>query len=84
MTALEKLEALGSTPDAVAESLREMGIRGRQGDIQACPLARYLGPGYYVGANSFWRVLGVSRPLPQACSRFRERFDARRYPDLLL
>ena len=36
------LAELGDTPDAVADSLRAKGIKGKRNKVQCCPVANYI------------------------------------------
>jgi hypothetical protein len=38
----QALASLGETPDQVAETLKQAGVRGRRRDYQCCPVASYL------------------------------------------
>lgn len=83
------LKALGDTPDAVADTLRALGITGVRRSHRTCPVARYLsevfGPDVSVGRDmSHVRVNGViaETTTPQPVTQFISLFDNGRYPDL--
>lgn len=78
------LEALGLTPDLVADSLREMGIRGRRGSCMACPVARWAlmqglhSPSLDTLTLTWWDRMEEKRyetTLPLPVTLFIERFD---------
>ncbi len=91
----ELLAGLGDTPDAVADRLRALGIKGVQGDACFCPIARFLDSDstpYRCAAVTDlssivdspaedYRTLQVSNPAPVA--EFIGRFDAGIYLDLV-
>jgi hypothetical protein len=39
---LKAVDALGTTPEAVATNLSAMGLQGRRDDAACCPIANYL------------------------------------------
>lgn len=84
------LEALGSTADAVAESLRAKGVRGWRAACCLCPLAEFIntlhpgGLGAGVNRNCFSLAGGLPKGLPRACREFVELMDRGRYPFLLV
>jgi hypothetical protein len=87
MTELRQmLEALGSTPRQVAQTLTNKGIeltcRNHPRRSQSCPVARYLKEqfpdqhGIYV--NNQWAFVGMpGEPLPDPVSNFVAFFDLR-------
>lgn len=82
------LAALGSGPDAVAESLRAAGARGRPCHVCGCPVAVYLRgrlpglSGAVVGSGLVvYGSAGVAA-LPLAVRAFQTAFDGGAYPDL--
>jgi hypothetical protein len=92
------LDALGSDPAAVAETLMMCDLQGRRGSSTDCVVARYLqtmtedDPGVrciVVSVNSVrvrsassWRF-ELRLPLPPAVRSFIWGFDRGRYPDLV-
>lgn len=74
---------LGDTPDAIAETLRRLNIRGHPSLTCSCPLAMILlekFPGRRVRVGTITAsVDGVTCDLPDACSRFVYAFDRGRY-----
>ena len=91
MRVRNKLRKLGSTPGAIAKSLRTLGIKGLQESQTRCPLAMYLnktliespGQWWMVGGDIVQRVEGNDvQPFtrtPAACRQFIDRFDAGKY-----
>jgi hypothetical protein len=90
------LEGLGPTAEAVAESLRQRGIRGVPRTVRSLnPLVRYLNtmlPGAFLSLDVIqgdrltttgtdWREEEI--PLPTAVQEFLAAFDAGDYPDLI-
>lgn len=94
MTIMELVKAtlkeLGSSPDAVAASLRMRKIRGRESSARRCPLAVYLNKS--LGVSGLESLVGDVVEIQLAGStigaiwnpqkRFINRFDAGRYPFL--
>jgi hypothetical protein len=86
-----ELAALGDSPEAVANALRAMGIKGKRRDACHCPLATYLqnisGEIIYVGDSvAGFDIINerISIQLPLACQRFINDFDSfGRFQDLL-
>ncbi len=83
--ALALLESLGNTPDAIADKLTAMGIRGEREDCRNCPLANYL------TLNGFEKVTIETTELkigdddavmPHACRSFVDAFDEGKYDEL--
>ena len=84
----------GATSQDVAQSLRNMGIKGCCGSSFSCPLvrgakARFGGiPDFRVPVVGTGRLIyGTGGPhvpvlLPDACREFVEQFDTGVYPDL--
>lgn len=83
----DMLDALGATPDAVADQLRALGIRGGQSDYCGCPVANYLlqSGAYTCVFVAPSEILAdadmVQTPMPIAA--FIGRFDVGDYPDLV-
>lgn len=82
-----KLEALGTTADEVADTLRAKGVRAVRGRLQctSCPIAVYMGGNTIVTPDeSGWDPLGaaVRADNPPAVSEFIRRYDAGDFPDL--
>lgn len=81
------LAALGDTPDAVADQLRALGIKGGQSDYCGCPIANYLlqSGAYTCVFVAPSEILAdadmVQTPMPIAA--FIGRFDVGDYPDLI-
>lgn len=92
------IDGLGPTPDDIAGSLAEQGVRGIPGNKEGCALACFLRA--VVGADpaavevavqrrtvvirtSRWRP-SVRIPLPTQAKVFVDAFDARFYPNLVV
>ena len=83
---LERLAALGDSPDDIARSLEARGITGVPEDPECCVLANYLkaefeAPYAYVGGCV--RVWETEVTLPGKCEKFIDEFDTEEYPKLL-
>lgn len=82
----DMLATLGDTPDAVADQLRALGIKGGQSDYCGCPIARYLlqSGAYTCVFVAPSEILAdadmIQTPMPIAL--FIGRFDVGDYPDL--
>jgi len=87
------LDELGATPDAVAESLRALGIRGIRNTVRTLnPIVRYVAaqtPGILVDLIlvSRLRIVFVSGEvtevaMPEPVLQFLAEFHRGRYPDL--
>ena len=88
------LEGLGPTSATVAESLRQIGIRGRQNSIDHCALARALETqgcrDVRVYDSAYWswaqwcdeQDRSYELALPPWVRQFVRDFDAGKYPDL--
>lgn len=83
------LESLGSTPTAVADNLRQRGIKGWRGSACGCPIARLVErelagavnqPAVVDGATV--EVDGVQVTVPPPVEDFIARFDRGWYSDL--
>ena len=90
------LGALGNTCGAVAQTLRDLGIKGVPTYPGMCPIARYLAaqpvghPLHYIGTSTYDTViyfypadpygLIIEHPLP--VQQFIRAFDDGDYPDL--
>lgn len=86
-----KLSLLGNTSKEVAASLRAEGVKGRQTEAGACPVAVFLKrklPAYYF---SVFSTVGVRQfddwedniPVPKPVFHFLLDFDSGVYPDLI-
>jgi hypothetical protein len=92
----EYLTALGTTSEAVAESLRKQGVKGLQRSIYKCPVLNAL----YKAVPNYWpglRILGgplnyratlnddqiMDPVLPKPVVAFIRDFDEGKYPDLV-
>lgn len=85
------LAALGDTPDAIADRLRALGIKGWRGSESTCPIAVYL-----ARVDQTWSTEVVERTVlisddeittvevdvPEPVSLFVRRFDKGVYLDL--
>lgn len=91
--AVAKLLAdLGDTPDAVADRLRALDIKGRQHRACQCVLAQYINSNI-PGKDYAWVHLGKRAvisfgdstriPLPPPVAEFARRFDRGVYLDLI-
>lgn len=87
--ALEKLRALGSTAEQVAQSLFIGGICGKPRSRSCCPIACFLGEGALVERRVAW-VHSVSTSdsawmvsLPHAVRDFIDEFDDGGFPMLV-
>lgn len=83
------LESLGDTPEKVAQSLKDRGIRGVRYSLHRCPIARLLqGNGYpraWVGTRGAHCESGNgdwSFNLPPPVATVRRIFDAGLLPEL--
>ena len=95
---IAKLNALGDTGNAVAVSLRKLGIKGRRDDGCACPLANYVSVciGLTPGVPPRWitvtpGIIQISAAAfgerevivtTQPWREFISNFDSGDYPDL--
>lgn len=80
----ERLNALGSTPDEVADTLRFAGYKGDHAPNN-CPVANYLRdqfPGEYVSVGWVAQVQNQLMMLPSPVETFVTRFDDGKYPKL--
>ncbi len=78
--AIKALESLGSTPDEVAQSLRDKGIKGARCHTGYCPLAKLIGGYVHVQGAYVGREEGFE--LPKACKEFIRAFDYGSYQDI--
>lgn len=83
----ELLAGLGDTPDAVADTLRAKGIKGKRGDFCGCPVARcvqeLLGT-ENANVSDVWVYFVAGRvPTPRPVSDFLSLFDRGVYLDLV-
>ena len=87
----EKLDALGEDADTIAQTLRNLGVKGKVGG-RSCPLYHYLHPREqrvaWVG-RSMVHIDGTYPPselveLPEAAVEFVYQFDDGAYPDLVV
>jgi hypothetical protein len=85
------LAELGDTPDAVADRLRALEIKGWRGSESMCPIAVYLARldqdlVAEVLEEEVWLIvedeLPVAVPMPEPASWFVQRFDQGVYLDL--
>ncbi len=78
------LRKLGDTPEKIAASLQERGIKGYRGDAKRCPIANYLRSEF--GGDYFCGYVGVGRKsatvgaastnnIPSAVSDFIRAYD---------
>jgi hypothetical protein len=89
---LDYLRSLGDTPDAIADTLAQLGVRGEPDDPFACPLVVALTDHSGLGIDEVsvtqdgieWGYRGAYEwaPTPLACAAFIARFDEGHYPDL--
>lgn len=84
----ELLAELGDTPDAVADKLRALGVKGYRNDCGACPIAAYLAVGTdYAGIEVSGYSVFVddvrATGLPQSVAGFIRSFDRGVYLDLV-
>ena len=91
------LDQLGSTPEAVGESLHRAGVRGDPFLVSRCPVARYLHAvvgaepnvgkikvGLYkavINGPRWWRPMTIGLPIPVRL--FVLGFDRGQFPELL-
>jgi hypothetical protein len=86
---IEAITDLGDTPDAIADRLRALGIKGRPGACDTSPLARFIQtiPGAgdaYAGYDTVDLRNGEAPlDLPEAAVEFGARFDRGVYLDLI-
>lgn len=92
----EALEALGSTSDEVAQSLRDKGITGNPSDSRTCPVSnlirKILHGNYVIDVGGVWASWHPVNPtssaeflrihLPTPTATFICRFDLGVYADL--
>lgn len=87
----QALTSLGDTPEAVVESLRRLGVKGRRCDGSRCVLACYLRK-HVEGAQKAivfpYHVVVFDEPeaavpLPAACQEAARGYDLRRYMDMV-
>jgi hypothetical protein len=89
---LDYLRSLGDTPDAIADTLAQLGVRGKLDDPFACPLVVALTDHLDLGIDEVsvthdrieWGYRGAYEwiPTPPACAAFIARFDEGHYPYL--
>ncbi len=85
------LKRLGGTPDAIAQSLREKGIKGMCGSGSECPISRFIraetGADNVCTDGSSVRVSdgpgSVLSYTNDDINRFVHCFDRHHYPDLI-
>jgi hypothetical protein len=83
------LKGLGKSGKQVAESLKEMGIKGVKEDVE-CPLRNFLKKKikgtkfiiYGVGQYGVEQGGPHCTALPTACATFVSQFDGGKYPEL--
>lgn len=88
----EKLKKLGDSPDVVAESLNNFGIRGKKLSPSSCPIALYLREFAFIPEDcnlaalgsyiSVWNSIDVKVTCPPAVQTFINRFDVGGFPFL--
>lgn len=89
----DAIDALGTTPNAVAANLLAMGFKGVIDDCVRCPVARYV-EASIVGATSAVVEIEhahvdnaaneiVAAVLPKPVKEFVELFDLHRYENLI-
>lgn len=91
MNLQEALMRLGDSPDAIARTLQDQGIRGRRFCALLCPVAWYLrrhcgfGNVSVTPSNIMWDsdLSRNIRPTPDTVVEFLLRFDRLVYPQLL-
>lgn len=89
----QALADLGDTPDAVADHLRSLGLKGKPVSGDCCPIARYLVQrGFEWASVNHLSVLVNNparefaqhiEPCPKPVRRFIQRFDDGVYLDLV-
>lgn len=92
------IAALGTSPRAMALSLKKLGIKGIQGLATSCPLAGYINKKLLWGAGGYWCEVGmgyvwvyefqVEKPVvkfegSRVAQKFVELFDNGKYPFLV-
>lgn len=94
---LQAMHALGNTPAKVHENLFALGVRGKKGCAEHCPLAEYIylafpearGVHVYLDddGDAYVLVLGHGLILEAAglatCGQFVRNHDKGLYPDLI-
>ena len=87
--AVTRLSDLGSTPDRVAQTLFEAGVRGYPGSSVACPVAKWLNQvspdGEWIVSSSESHCVGSGPAVlinPPPVSAFVDLFDGGKYTDL--
>jgi hypothetical protein len=75
------LDALGSTPEEIARTLQDKGIRGVRKSKCACPIAHYLQLKGFKDAE-VGAFTEVSRVLSDGMRDFIYAFDRGEYPEL--
>lgn len=90
------LDVLGAMkPRKIAKWFRVQGVTGRQGSANSCPIARFLAHWlpddavvcvgaddvFVISRSSPWGT-GANLLLPPNVLKFRQRFDAGKYPRL--
>lgn len=81
---LQPLLDLGSSPKAIAASLKKKGIRGGH-DQDDCPLAKELRKHYKDEIevnNEHIKINGITIDTPKVLSSFVDRYDGGDYPEL--
>jgi hypothetical protein len=85
----EALAALPTEPNEIARVFAELGIKGRRHSPGCCPVANYLKaeagvPHIGVSPRMVWTsTMGRPIDLPVHVREFVDRFDRRRYPELV-
>lgn len=80
------LKQLGFSPEEVAHSLMELGIKGKIHDADHCPLAVYLlrqGARFITVHAHCLEFERLKVRTPSAIARFISLFDAGRWPEVI-
>lgn len=84
---VDLLNAMGANAKEVAELLISVGIKGRPGSADSCPVNRYIiskggDPGGAIFTR-YYAAQGFYFPTPQPVYDFIRAFDAGEYPELV-
>jgi hypothetical protein len=85
---LDLLDELGESGQEVADTLFDLGVKGKRDNTGSCPIANYLRgegvPDPVVNPDHVeWDSFEESITLPEGCIHFIARFDAGEFTDLL-